>query len=267
MWTISGPNPLTPTLSPSKGARGLSQPRPGPQIPSAPPLAKGGTGGFLGEKRRKSRRMSPLAGFLLLGTLAAGPCNTTTGGEGITGTIACGSGAATFTASYAVVGSVQSVKVTVTGSGISSPIEKNIDIKTLQATFNVPSGEGRLFSIEVKTDAATYTQNYTVCVPDNQPVSVGVAIARENRGPVITGMSPATGTWVAYSQPVTVSASDPDDDVLSYEWSTTRGSISGSGSSVTLNTSYCSICTATVSVTVRDGRGGNASASRTYNVF
>ena len=40
-----------------------------------------------------------------------------------------------------------------------------------------------------------------------------------------------------------------------------------SGSSVTLITSYCSICTATVSVTVRDGRGGSASASRTYNVY
>lgn len=234
------------------------------QIPPALPLSKGG---FLGEKRRKLRRMSPLAGLLLLGTLAAGPCTTTTGGEGITGTIACGTGPATFTVSYAVVGSVQSIKVTVTGSGIASPIERNIDIKSLQATFNVPSGDDRLFRVEVKTDAATYVQNYTVCVPQNQPVSVAVAISVQNRDPVITGMSPAAGTWVAYSQPVSVSASDPDDDALSYEWSTTYGSISGSGSSVTLITSYCSICTATVSVTVRDGRGGSASASRTYNVY
>ena len=171
--------------------------------------------------------MSPLAGLLLLGTLAAGPCTTTTGGEGITGTIACGSGPATFTVSYAVVGSVQSIKVTVTGSGIASPIERNIDIKSLQATFNVPSGDDRLFRVEVKTDAATYVQNYTVCVPQNQPVSVAVAISVQNRDPVITGMSPAAGTWVAYSQPVSVSASDPDDDALSYEWSTTYGSISG----------------------------------------
>lgn len=238
-----------------------------------PPLSKGGQGGFLSEKRSKLRRMSPLAGLLLLGTLASGPCTTTTGGEGITGTISCGSGPTSFPVSYSVVGSLQSIKVTVTGPGIASPIEANVDIKTLQATFNVPSGEDRLFKVEVKTDAATYTQNYTVCVPNNQPVTVSVNITRENRGPVITGMSPASGTG-PYISPttVTVSASDPDGDPLSYEWSTTGGggggTISGSGSSVTWNPPYVGGGgTTTVSVTVRDGRGGVASASAIYTTY
>lgn len=233
------------------------------QIPSAPPLAKGGTGGFSGGR---GKRLASCLAALLLSVLAAG-CTVTQGGEGITGTIPCGSGPVTVSFSLEVFGNVQSILVTVTGPGIDPPIQAQIDTKTLQSTFKVPSGEDRKFKADIKTDAGTYTREATACVPDNQPVNVSMSIVRQNRDPVITGMSPAAGTWVASSQPVSVSASDPDDDALSYEWSTTYGSISGSGSSVTLNTSYCSICTATVSVTVRDGRGGSASASRTYNVY
>ncbi len=270
MSTTPGSNPLTPPLSPSNGARELSQPCPGPQTPPAPPLAKGGTGGFLGEKGRNLRRISPLAGLLLLGTLASGPCNTTTGGEGITGTIACGSGPVTFTASYTVVGSVQSIKVTVTGPGIASPIEQNIDIKTLQATFNVPSGDDRLFHVEVKTNEATYAQNYTVCVPQNQPVSVAVGISVQNRDPIVGGISISPGGSPVSSfvnQTLSVSASDPDGDPLTYEWSVNNGTIIGSGATVTWDPSFCSpYCTATVTVTVRDGRGGSATTSASYSV-
>lgn len=60
---------------------------------------------------------------------------------------------------------------------------------------------------------------------------------------------------------VLATASDPDNDPLTYVWSTTGGSIEGSGSEVRWNSAGLALGTYTITATVNDGRGGTASAS------
>jgi outer membrane protein OmpA-like peptidoglycan-associated protein len=56
--------------------------------------------------------------------------------------------------------------------------------------------------------------------------------------------------------------SDPDGDTLTYEWSTTAGSIVGTGASVTFDsTGMTPPASATVTVRVSDGRGGSAQST------
>lgn len=94
-----------------------------------------------------------------------------------------------------------------------------------------------------------------------------IVIEVANRNPVITGMSPPEGTIFYCGNPtISVSAYDPDGHTLNYQWSATRGSFSGSGSSVTyINTCFCyPDCLITITVTVTDNYGGNSSLSYDY---
>ncbi len=61
-------------------------------------------------------------------------------------------------------------------------------------------------------------------------------------------------------------ASDPDKDRLNYAWSSTGGTVTGSGETATFNASGVKAGSYTVSVTVNDGRGGKASCSMNVNV-
>lgn len=61
-------------------------------------------------------------------------------------------------------------------------------------------------------------------------------------------------------------ASDPDGDKLNYSWSTTGGTVSGSGETATFNAAGVKAGSYAVTVTVDDGRGGKASCSMTVNV-
>jgi len=61
-------------------------------------------------------------------------------------------------------------------------------------------------------------------------------------------------------------ASDPDGDKLSYSWTATGGSVSGSGETATFNASGVSAGSYAVTVAVNDGRDGKASCSMTVNV-
>ena len=65
----------------------------------------------------------------------------------------------------------------------------------------------------------------------------------------------------------TATASDPDGDPLTYEWSTTSGRVTGTGSTATLDFAGTTPPgSATVTVRVSDGRGGIASADATVAV-
>lgn len=60
---------------------------------------------------------------------------------------------------------------------------------------------------------------------------------------------------------LTVDAEDPEGDQLNYFWSTAAGYITGSGPVVRYAALNCCVGSNTVTVTVKDGRGGSASQS------
>jgi hypothetical protein len=65
---------------------------------------------------------------------------------------------------------------------------------------------------------------------------------------------------------VIADARDPDNDQLTYEWRADLGAIFGDGSRVVYASGGCCAGTDRVYLTVRDGRGGSASADVTIEV-
>jgi outer membrane protein OmpA-like peptidoglycan-associated protein len=65
---------------------------------------------------------------------------------------------------------------------------------------------------------------------------------------------------------ITAKASDPDSDTLTYSWSTSDGQVTGSGSSVTFDTSGLSPGRKTVTGHVDDGKGGTAECAVNVDV-
>lgn len=57
---------------------------------------------------------------------------------------------------------------------------------------------------------------------------------------------------------LTVEAEDPDGDELSYSWFMTAGDVYGEGRVISYVVTYCCVGINSVTVTVRDGRGGTA---------
>jgi len=82
-----------------------------------------------------------------------------------------------------------------------------------------------------------------------------------NYPPVIDGLG-AEAEWVppSGSLQVTCNASDRDDDELSYDWSSSKGIITGSGPEVTW-TAPGEIGVCDITVLVDDGQGGNVTGS------
>ena len=88
-----------------------------------------------------------------------------------------------------------------------------------------------------------------------------------NTSPEITSLtSSATSLAPEDSCTITCAASDPDGDTIIYEWTVTGGAISGEGSTVTWVAPVAE-GTYTISVTIRDGKGGTASDSLTIHVI
>jgi outer membrane protein assembly factor BamB len=95
---------------------------------------------------------------------------------------------------------------------------------------------------------------------DDKVVAFQAAKAPPNRAPVISGIAALSAT-VAAGGPasLTVTASDPEGNVLSYVWTSTAGAIVGSSTSV--NLSWIAPSTPgvyAVTCTVSDGKGGTA---------
>jgi opacity protein-like surface antigen/outer membrane protein OmpA-like peptidoglycan-associated protein len=106
----------------------------------------------------------------------------------------------------------------------------------------------------------TYTVTASVNDGHGHTVNCSADIAVNpppNRPPTMT--CTASKNSVVSGEPVGIlaTASDPDGDPLSYSWSTSAGRITGSGASVTLDTSNAQ-GPVTVSGHVDDGRGGTA---------
>ncbi|MGE3342579.1 MAG: matrixin family metalloprotease [Vicinamibacterales bacterium] len=87
-----------------------------------------------------------------------------------------------------------------------------------------------------------------------------------NRSPSVTVSCNPCTVASGRSVTLTASASDPDRDALSYQWTAATGTL---GSALSFSTTWLAPFTvgpATVSVSVSDGRGGAASASVTIQV-
>lgn len=81
-----------------------------------------------------------------------------------------------------------------------------------------------------------------------------------NRPPVITAMTASPPeVLVGTTSLIAVTASDPDNDPLTYSWSASTGDIIGEGSTVRFSASFCCAGPNVVRVTVRDNAGGSAS--------
>lgn len=83
----------------------------------------------------------------------------------------------------------------------------------------------------------------------------------DNYPPVIDGLG-ADGEWVPLSGSVqvTCNASDRDGDELSYDWSTSKGIITGAGSEITWTApEQIGICD--ITVFIDDSQGGNVTGS------
>ena len=60
---------------------------------------------------------------------------------------------------------------------------------------------------------------------------------------------------------VTVDATDPDGDNLSYSWSVALGDIIGSGNQVRYTAAFCCVGINTINVVVKDSKGAKVSGS------
>ena len=87
-----------------------------------------------------------------------------------------------------------------------------------------------------------------------------------NNAPVIGGIyAESDNLFTGHSYEIVVDASDPDEDELDYEWTASKGEISGGGSRVTWTTPV-KAGAYNIGVKATDSRGGEASTNLSLNV-
>lgn len=87
-----------------------------------------------------------------------------------------------------------------------------------------------------------------------------------NRPPTIDCLTTTMDVASGGSIELRAKAADPEGNNLSYSWSSTGGTVSGSGETATFNAAGVKAGSYAVTATVDDGRGGKASCSMTVNV-
>jgi outer membrane protein OmpA-like peptidoglycan-associated protein len=87
-----------------------------------------------------------------------------------------------------------------------------------------------------------------------------------NKPPTINCQTATMDVASGASIELRAKASDPDGDNLTYSWTASGGSVSGSGETATFNATGVKAGSYTVTVTVTDSKGAKASCSMTVNV-
>jgi PBP1b-binding outer membrane lipoprotein LpoB len=94
-----------------------------------------------------------------------------------------------------------------------------------------------------------------------QPTSTEASVDGNNE-PVINDVSiEPLLIRVGSSTTITVDATDPDGDFLSYSWAVALGDIIGSGNQVRYTAAFCCVGINTVNLVVTDSRGASVSHS------
>ncbi|RYZ43152.1 MAG: hypothetical protein EOO71_04710 [Myxococcaceae bacterium] len=195
--------------------------------------------------------------------------------------VGCGSESATGSAEFVISmqefaaspSSVARLTATVTGAGF----EQSQDLTQTGGTWSgtvqgIPAGTGRVVTVagydstnkkiyEGQATNVTITEGQTTLValtlqdlttPQNAPNDVPIIDAVTASDTTVTGGGQLT---------LSVSAHDPVvADTLSYTWTASAGSLSSTTSTTTVWTAPNSPQTVTLTVTVRDSRGGVSSA-------
>jgi outer membrane protein OmpA-like peptidoglycan-associated protein len=136
----------------------------------------------------------------------------------------------------------------------------NIDGSGAETRWNSTGVKEGTYTVTVVCDDGrsgtdTKTADITVTPKPNQPPVIASCLA--DPGVIEEGK---TST-------VTTDASDPDNDPLTYSYTTSGGRVTGSGKSVQFDSTGVAPGTYTVNCLVSDGRGGEAKANTTIKVI
>jgi hypothetical protein len=130
-------------------------------------------------------------------------------------------------------------------------------------------GEGYTITWEAPASEGSYSVAVTVTDGRGGEAMdyVTITVRANNNPPTIASLTADPG-WTSPSGnlQVTCSASDPDNDELSYSWTATGGSISGTGAAVDW-TAPQQVGTYNITVLVTDGYGGSATETRSVSVL
>jgi len=141
----------------------------------------------------------------------------------------------------------------------SDPDEDELSY-TWSADGGTISGSGANVSWTAPEALGTYIINVEVSDGDDIVISLlTITVLAPNNPPTIEELTTdCPRVRQGHSGTITCVASDPDGDELTYEWSAERGSIDGEGAEVTW-VGPSEYGTFAITVTVTDGRGGEAS--------
>jgi outer membrane protein OmpA-like peptidoglycan-associated protein len=116
----------------------------------------------------------------------------------------------------------------------------------------------------------TYTA--TVTVDDGRGGTASAStdyqvVAKPNSPPIISSCAASPGTiTVGQKSTITTTATDPDNDPLTYSYKTTGGNVTGSGATAQFDSAHTQPGTYTVTCHVSDGRGGEVDATTQVTV-
>lgn len=160
---------------------------------------------------------------------------------------------------------VTRITLTISGNGIT-PITVDVPIDTMSVTVFLSRGT-YTFTITVYTSIGlTFTGSATGEIGVVKPPAISFDLD-VNSPPTLDSLSVGSSS-ITTSQQTTLnaSASDQDpDDILTYQWSASGGSVAGSGNTATFSSGTPG--TYTVNVLVSDGHGGTATGSAQVSVL